>query len=640
MYGGEGGTGGRGSAYQPSAHRSTNQHALQRRASASPKKGLRKTTKLTNQDRKNICLHREAHPSIKQDLIGEIFGVERSTVSKILKNKDRWLAITTEEDDYFSTPSSPRTSAAPLSSSRPPISSSSTTSSAPASFVPSPATTVRIIGGRYPRLDEELVNWARTRVLSGTPLTDEALHSHALSVAPHIEGCENFKGSPVWLEKFKQRAGISEGTFVDLLSPETKARSLTASGHRGDREEESSDAEGPADDDDGDFEDKPTRSVKKSLRQSLSRSRVERRATMSGPLERAVTPSTSQMEIDDRTPSHSSGGRSGAQATPMHSSQQFQDSFGSQRTQGGRRQEVDPRAMLPTVRTPPTRNNSQSSQSSMAVTSYLPPDSPAGLYPYSIDSEHHGYSQTYPGQELAYPLQSPFQPGHSPYAHQSLQPRPIPSQESPNLRYHARSNSIASTASSYSGLTAFSSQGGSGTPLSGSFTWSFTASSGSLPSTPSTGYFGHGPDGTQSQLQAAFLIQQHSAPIPPSSHAVPIRRASMSNALPYQASTQRPQVSFDQAYNSLKTALEYLSAEGHGYVSPADIIVLSDLKGKMANAMGAPLSQTGRVPIKGRLRVERSGSGTALGRQRTGSASSLLGAIDYPTTPVVMEEGH
>lgn len=358
---------------------------------------------------------------------------------------------------------------------------------------------------------------------------------------------------------------------------------------------------------------------------------------MSGALERAVTPSTSRMEIDDRTPLHSSAGKSsGAQATPMHSSSHFGDSFGSHRTQ-----EVDPRALLPMVRTPPTRQHSQSSAGPMAVTSYLPPDSPAGLYPYSIDPEHHGYPQaSYPAQELAYPLQSPFQPGHSPYTHQTIQPRPIPTHESPNLRYHARSNSIASTASSYSGLTAFSSQGGSGTPLSGSFTGSFTASSGSLPSTPSTGYFGHGPDGTQSQLQAAFLIQQHSAPIPPANHSVPIRRASMSNALPYQPPLVRQQVSFDQAYSSLKTALEYLSTEGHGYVSPADIIVLSDLKGKMANAMGAPLSSTGRVPLKGRLRVERNGSGASLGRQRTGSASSLLGAIDYPTTPVVMEEGH
>lgn len=51
---------------------------------------LGKRYKLTEQDRMAICAYREQHPTLKQDDIALHFGVERSTVLKILK--DRWRA--------------------------------------------------------------------------------------------------------------------------------------------------------------------------------------------------------------------------------------------------------------------------------------------------------------------------------------------------------------------------------------------------------------------------------------------------------------------------------------------------------------------------------------------------------------------
>ncbi|KAM0749714.1 hypothetical protein T439DRAFT_326592 [Meredithblackwellia eburnea MCA 4105] len=57
--------------------------------------------KLTDLDRKNICLYREANPTVKQDVIAEKFSVERSTVSKILKNKEHWLSISEEDLEDF-----------------------------------------------------------------------------------------------------------------------------------------------------------------------------------------------------------------------------------------------------------------------------------------------------------------------------------------------------------------------------------------------------------------------------------------------------------------------------------------------------------------------------------------------------------
>ncbi|KAK3046093.1 hypothetical protein LTR09_012386 [Extremus antarcticus] len=46
---------------------------------------------LTDFDRKRICQYAEDHPNSKQTEIGAVFDIERSTVSKILRQKDKYL---------------------------------------------------------------------------------------------------------------------------------------------------------------------------------------------------------------------------------------------------------------------------------------------------------------------------------------------------------------------------------------------------------------------------------------------------------------------------------------------------------------------------------------------------------------------
>ncbi|KAI0755271.1 hypothetical protein C8Q80DRAFT_422513 [Daedaleopsis nitida] len=53
--------------------------------------------RLWNIDRYNICKYAELHPGTKQEDIAARYGVERSTVSKILKQKARWLHVSPEE---------------------------------------------------------------------------------------------------------------------------------------------------------------------------------------------------------------------------------------------------------------------------------------------------------------------------------------------------------------------------------------------------------------------------------------------------------------------------------------------------------------------------------------------------------------
>lgn len=53
--------------------------------------------RLYNIDRYRICIAAQENPGMKQEDIAAQFGVERSTVSKILKQKARWLSVSPNE---------------------------------------------------------------------------------------------------------------------------------------------------------------------------------------------------------------------------------------------------------------------------------------------------------------------------------------------------------------------------------------------------------------------------------------------------------------------------------------------------------------------------------------------------------------
>jgi len=57
-----------------------------------------KKQRLCNAQRKDICLYAEQNPNARQEDMAMLWQVERSTVSKILKNRDKWLRL--PQDDY------------------------------------------------------------------------------------------------------------------------------------------------------------------------------------------------------------------------------------------------------------------------------------------------------------------------------------------------------------------------------------------------------------------------------------------------------------------------------------------------------------------------------------------------------------
>lgn len=56
-------------------------------------KFLKKKAKLTNIDRKRMCIYNQVNPMVKQEDIAKIFGVDRTTVSKVLRQRDKYLNV-------------------------------------------------------------------------------------------------------------------------------------------------------------------------------------------------------------------------------------------------------------------------------------------------------------------------------------------------------------------------------------------------------------------------------------------------------------------------------------------------------------------------------------------------------------------
>ncbi|KAK5173789.1 uncharacterized protein LTR77_002470 [Saxophila tyrrhenica] len=122
---------------------------------------------LTDSDRKRMCQYAEDHPNSKQTEIGAIFGVERSTVSKVLRQKEKYLLK--EEGSQ------------------------------------SPAKRVK---GRSPDIERTLANWAKNQERKGRKLTDDSIRDQARAFATTASPEHQQVLTTAWLEKFKLNHNI------------------------------------------------------------------------------------------------------------------------------------------------------------------------------------------------------------------------------------------------------------------------------------------------------------------------------------------------------------------------------------------------------------------------------------------------
>ncbi|KAF6842863.1 centromere binding protein b [Colletotrichum musicola] len=132
---------------------------------------------LTDDDRKKMCQYAAENPNVKQTDIGAMFGVERSTVSKVLRNKEKYL---NPEADRSQSPAGRRHTK-----------------------------------GKFPDIDRAVTSWYKRQKSAGMNPSDEEI----LDQARHFwrttnGGSDSSQAKSInatWLERFKQRNILGGG---------------------------------------------------------------------------------------------------------------------------------------------------------------------------------------------------------------------------------------------------------------------------------------------------------------------------------------------------------------------------------------------------------------------------------------------
>lgn len=136
--------------------------------------------RLLNKQRKEICQYHIDHPSARQEDIASQWGVERSTVSKILKHKNRWLAVDECDNDV-------------VAKHRP---------------------------AKFAVIEERMHDWLVECQKARTPISDVMIRLKAKEVAKEVNVSEDkFKASAGWVENYKHRMGIKKGVWGGWKDP-------------------------------------------------------------------------------------------------------------------------------------------------------------------------------------------------------------------------------------------------------------------------------------------------------------------------------------------------------------------------------------------------------------------------------------
>nr|XP_031863207.1 uncharacterized protein CI109_001079 [Kwoniella shandongensis]KAA5530279.1 hypothetical protein CI109_001079 [Kwoniella shandongensis] len=138
-------------------------------STSSDMRAVRPKVKLTYDDKRNIVLLHRQNSSLRQEDIARMYGVDRSTISKIILSSHRW----TQPQE----PQAPPVPKAP-----------------------------KAVGGRFPAVEKKLDAWMDTQIASGQEVRDSVAREKAKTFAREIGfPMDRFKASAKWLDKFKDR---------------------------------------------------------------------------------------------------------------------------------------------------------------------------------------------------------------------------------------------------------------------------------------------------------------------------------------------------------------------------------------------------------------------------------------------------
>jgi hypothetical protein len=133
---------------------------------------------LSNEQKRLMCLYHEENPGTRQADIGARFGVERSTVSKVLRQKDQFLKRDQEPD----------------------------------------LAALKRVKGKHPDFDRTLSNYVRKQQDRGFEVKDDEIMDQAKLFARASGGQDMTSFTSNWLLKFKQKHGVRGGRLMRRAS--------------------------------------------------------------------------------------------------------------------------------------------------------------------------------------------------------------------------------------------------------------------------------------------------------------------------------------------------------------------------------------------------------------------------------------
>ncbi|RVX70614.1 hypothetical protein B0A52_05266 [Exophiala mesophila] len=145
--------------------------------------------KLTDDERRQMCIEAEQNPNMKQIQIGAKFNVERSTVSKILRQRDKYMNPKPKQDN-----SSPEKKSK----------------------------------ARLPDFEKTLANWVKNQRKKGLSTTDQELRTQ-VQVFSFSRSDQEVVSTSLWLEDFKRRNHLVPSTDETEASTSQDTKSRTAS---------------------------------------------------------------------------------------------------------------------------------------------------------------------------------------------------------------------------------------------------------------------------------------------------------------------------------------------------------------------------------------------------------------------------
>jgi hypothetical protein len=128
-----------------------------------PKKKRVPITALTKQE---ICIKKRDNGKLRDEDLAREYGLDRSTITKILKQRERWLSI-----DPHSNNARQKTQKSP----------------------------------KFPQIESALSEWLTVTVSNGEVVSDAQLQQKALEYAQMFGNRNEFQASNGWISKFKTR---------------------------------------------------------------------------------------------------------------------------------------------------------------------------------------------------------------------------------------------------------------------------------------------------------------------------------------------------------------------------------------------------------------------------------------------------